>query len=93
MTGSGGWSYFSATRFILGIRPEFNSLTVDPCIPSQWEGFSAVRIFRGATYRITVENPKHVMKGVAKIIADGKECDTIPVFEAGSEHTVRVVMG
>ena len=93
MTGSGGWSYFSATRFILGIRPEFNSLTVDPCIPSQWEGFSAVRVFRGATYRITVENPKHVMKGVAKIIADGKECDTIPVFEAGSEHTVRVVMG
>ncbi len=93
MTGSGGWSYFSATRFMLGIRPEFHSLTVDPCIPADWDGFDVTREFRGAIYHITVENPDHVMKGVKQIIADGKETETIPVFAPGSEHSIRVIMG
>ncbi|MBO4902365.1 MAG: N,N'-diacetylchitobiose phosphorylase [Lachnospiraceae bacterium] len=93
MTGSGGWSYFTATRYILGIRPQFDSLLVDPCIPAEWDGFEASRVFRGATYRIRVSNPDHVMKGVAKIVVDGTECEKIPVFEKGTEHTVELIMG
>lgn len=34
MTGSGGWSYFAATRYILGVRPQFGGLLIDPCAPS-----------------------------------------------------------
>ena len=47
MTGSGGWSYYAATHYMLGIRPGFDSLTVDPCIPAEWDGFEAVRRWRG----------------------------------------------
>ena len=92
MTGSGGWSYFSATRYILGIRPQFHSLLVDPCIPAEWEAFDVTRVFRGATYHIHVENPHHVMKGVRKIEVDGAVVDEISVFPAGTKHNVTVTM-
>ena len=93
MTGSGGWSYFSATRYMLGIRPQFDYLELDPCIPGEWDGFSAVREWRGATYEITVENPEHVMKGVARIYLDGEAVEKVPVRKAGSTHKVKVIMG
>lgn len=92
MTGSAGWSYYAATRYILGIRPEMDSLTVDPCIPAGWNGFKAVRKWRGATYHIEVVNPEHVQKGVKGLIVDGKPAQRIPCFESG-EHQVNVTMG
>lgn len=93
MTGSGGWAYFSATRFMLGIRPDFEELIVDPCIPGAWEGFSVVREWRGAVYEITVKNPEHVQKGVRKIFVDDVETERIPVFPVGEKHRVDVYMG
>ena len=93
MTGSGGWAYFSATRYMLGIRPDFEHLTIDPCIPADWKKFSAVRRWRGAEYDIHVENPDGVMKGVRELYLDGEKVDRIPVMAQGSRHDVRVVMG
>lgn len=93
MTGSGGWAYFSATRYMLGIRPQFDCLQIDPCIPADWKEFSVKRVWRGAEYRISVKNPEGVMKGVKELILDGKKVSKIPVFKAGSSHEVTVVMG
>ena len=93
MTGSGGWAYFSATRYLLGIRPDFEHLTIDPCIPADWKEFSAVRRWRGAEYDIHVENPDGVMKGVQELYLDGEKVERIPVMAQGSRHDVRVVMG
>ena len=93
MTGSGGWAYFSATRYMLGIRPDFEHLTIDPCIPADWKEFSAVRRWRGAEYNIHVENPDGVMKGVQELYLDGEKVERIPVMAQGSRHDVRVVMG
>lgn len=94
MTGSGGWSYFAATRYLLGVRPQFGGLLVDPCIPSDWKGFQVTRQWRGATYRITVENPHGVEKGVRSLTCNGKPCDAlIPIMPSGSDNEVTVVMG
>lgn len=93
MTGSGGWAYFSATRYILGIRPQLDELLIDPCIPAEWDGFTATREWRGAVYHIEVRNPDHVMKGVRSLQLDGALADYIPPCAAGTEHTVVVVMG
>lgn len=93
MTGSGGWAYFSATRYMLGIRPDFEHLTIDPCIPADWKEFSAVRRWRGAEYDIHVENPDGVMKGVQELYLDGEKVERIPVMAQGSRHDVTVVMG
>ena len=93
MTGSGGWAYFAATRYILGVRPDYDSLTIDPCIPADWEAFRVTRIFRGARYDIRVSNPEGVMKGVKEIRVDGQPADKIDVMPAGSEHVVEVILG
>jgi N,N'-diacetylchitobiose phosphorylase len=46
LTGSGGWNYTAATRWILGIRLSFEGLIVDPCIPAEWKGFHVTRQWR-----------------------------------------------
>jgi cellobiose phosphorylase len=43
------------TQWILGIRPEYEGLRIDPCIPSSWDGFEAVRWYRGCRYFIHAE--------------------------------------
>ena len=93
MTGTGGWAYFSATRYMLGMRPQFDYFEIDPCIPSEWKGFEAQRVWRGASFHISVENPNGVMKGVKEIWLDGEKVEKIPVMEPGTEHQVRVIMG
>ena len=93
MTGSAGWSYFSATRYILGIRPDFDSLVIDPCILPSWKGFTITRSWRDAIYDITVDNSAGVSKGVKEFRLNGKVVDNIPVQSAGSINSVVVIMG
>lgn len=94
LSGTSTWTYQAATQYILGIRASYNGLVVDPCIPTKWNGFDAVRKFRGATYEISVKNPKHVSKGVAQMIVDGQEIDSnvAPIFTKGT-HKVEVILG
>jgi cellobiose phosphorylase len=93
LSGTASWAYQAGIQYILGIRPTYDGLVVDPCIPRAWDGFCVTREFRGATYHITVENPSHVCKSVKSVTADGHviEGNTIPVFEGGA-HQVLVVM-
>ncbi len=93
MTGSAGWAYYAATQYILGVRPEFDGLTVDPCIPADWKEFSVVRRWRGAEYRIHVVNPEGVEKGVKEILADGAAVERLPVLPEGSVCRAEVRMG
>ena len=98
MTGSGGWAYFSVTRYMLGIQPGFDGLLVNPCIPSEWDHFQVIRRWRGANYVINVSNPNGVMTGIQEAVFDGKKLDItngckLPVQAPGSRHYVEIVMG
>ena len=93
MTGSGGWSYAAATRWMLGIRADYNGLVIDPCIPAAWDGFTAERRFRGAVYRIAVQNPQHICKGVQALFVNGAPAARIPCLAPGQSADVTVVMG
>ena len=93
MTGSSGWAYYAATQYLLGIRPDFDHMVIDPCIPAQWKEFSVQRKWRGAEYHIHVVNPNGVEKGVVSIALNGEKVDTLPVAPAGSVCEVEVVMG
>ena len=95
LTGTAAWNFVAVSQYILGIMPDYDGLKIDPSIPSDWDGFSAQRIYRGAKYNITVKNPEHISKGVRSIICDGVKLgeNILPVFEAGSEHEVEVVLG
>ena len=74
--------------------PDWNGLKVDPSIPTAWDGFTATRQFRGATYNITVKNPNHVSKGVVSMTVDGKAVDgnVVPAQSEGV-HEVVVTLG
>jgi N,N'-diacetylchitobiose phosphorylase len=99
MTGSAGWSYFAATRYILGIRPGYDALVIDPCIPPEWPGFTVRRVWRGAVYEIEVTNPRGVSKGVGECRLNGSPPERaatgarVPAQAAGSVNRVAVVMG
>jgi cellobiose phosphorylase len=95
LSGTASWAYQAGTQYILGIRPTYDGLEIDPCIPSQWDGFKATREFRNAVYQIEVENPDHVCKGVKSVRVDGKEIEgnVVPVFGDGKTHQVDVTMG
>lgn len=95
LTGTAAWNFVAVSQYILGIIPDFDGLKVDPSIPSDWEGFTAVRKFRGATYNITVKNPDHISKGIKSVAVNGEVSGSniLPVFPEGSEVSVEVVMG
>ncbi len=55
LTGTAAWNYVAITQWILGIRPTFRGLQVDPVFPTGWTGFSARRFYRGVTYNILIQ--------------------------------------
>ncbi len=95
LTGAAAWSYYAATQFVLGIRPELEGLRIDPCIPNAWEGFRAVRRFRAARYEIEVRNPRRVCRGVVRVLLNGEPLagSLIPPGEPGSTYRVEVELG
>lgn len=94
LSGTASWCYQAGTQYILGIRPTYTGLEIDPCIPCAWDGFRVTRRFRNAVYQIVVENPDHVSKGVQSVTVDGQTIasNVVPIF-AGGTHQVRVTLG
>ena len=95
LSGTAAWNFYAIIQYILGLKPDYDGISINPCIPKAWDGFTMTRQFRGATYNITVKNPNHVSKGVRQLIVNGKQVDgiVVPMQEAGKTHTVEVIMG
>lgn len=95
LTGTASWNFVAISQYILGIKPEYDGLKIDPSIPKDWDGYTITREFRGDIFNISIENPNHVCTGVSKLTVDGKEVDgnIIPIFADGKEHEVVVVLG
>jgi cellobiose phosphorylase len=95
LTGTASWNYYAITQYILGIRPDYDGLLIDPCIPSDWKEYTITRIFRGDTYNITIKNPQGKCKGVNSFLLDGKEVigNIIPFAGDKKVHSVEVLLG
>lgn len=95
LTGTASWNFVAISQYILGVKPDYNGLMIDPAIPADWDGYELRREFRGDIFHVEVKNPDHICKGVAKMVVDGKEQsgNIIPVFGDGKEHYVQVVLG
>jgi len=83
LSGTASWSHYTATNYILGIRPEIAGLRIDPCIPNIWPGFTVQRLFRGKMLHIEVKNPSSVCRGVKSLTIDGQpiEGNLIPLSQ------------
>jgi cellobiose phosphorylase len=95
LTGTAGWNFYAISQYIFGVRPTYEGLIVDPCIPREWEGFTITRKFRGATYIIEVQNRTGVSKGVTRMVVNDKEQTPglIPVMPAGTVNRITVNLG
>lgn len=71
VTGTAAWMDVVATQYILGIRPTLKGLLIDPSIPSEWDGYTVERIYRGHKLHINVKNPRHVCHGVKSVTVNG----------------------
>ena len=93
LTGTAAWNWYAITQFILGIKPSYNGLIVDPCICSEWKEYIVRRRFRGSSYEITVQNPSGVCKGIVSMTVDGVPVEGNLVPHAPGDHKVMVVLG
>lgn len=95
LTGTAAWTFVNVSQYILGIRPTFDGLEIDPCIPSEMDGFQAVRRYRGSSFHITVKNPNHVEKGVKTMTVNGKEMTGFCILpeDGVKEYQVEILMG
>ena len=95
LTGTAAWTFVSISQAILGVQPELDGLRIDPCIPPAWKNVRLTRRFRGAEYRIVIENPYGAEHGVRALYVNGTRQDgnLIAPAEPGSIVSVRVVMG
>jgi len=91
-TSSGSWTFFSITDWMLGVRPQYDGLLIDPVLPSSWEQASLRRHWRGAGYDITITKPKGVITGRVSVRVDGQPINgqVVPIFSDGRWHVVEV---
>jgi cellobiose phosphorylase len=90
LTGTAAWNYVALTQWILGVRPEHAGLRVDPVLPERWPGFSCTRVWRGATYHISVTKPTGARGRVRALRVDGKTVEGNLVAPAPAGTVVRV---
>ncbi len=96
-TGSAGWMYQVGLDHILGLKVLPGCFTVDPCVAPSWKNFR-IELQRGnVTYRIKVENPDGVERGVKEVRLDDQVMDdkNVPLIDSALPVTreVKVVMG
>jgi cyclic beta-1,2-glucan synthetase len=93
-TGSSGWMYRLGIEAILGITRQGSSLHIDPCIPHQWPGFKVEYRFGGSLYKINVENPGGVNRGIREISLNGNTLSegVVSLTDDGQIHEIRVLM-
>lgn len=95
LTGTAAWNWAAISQDILGIKPGYDGLTIDPCVSKDWKEYKVTREYRGATYHITIKNPTGVCKGVASLTVNDKPVsgNVVPVQAEGSVNTVEVTLG
>jgi cellobiose phosphorylase len=90
LTGTAAWTFVNVTQHILGIRPGFDGIIIDPCIPAWLKGYTVERIYRGRKFVVNVDNSAGVEKGVKAVFINGRPHSGVIPAAGG---VVDVVMG
>ena len=94
LTGTAAWSFYTISQGILGVKPDYDGLKLDPCLPKELNDLKLVRKFRGSTYNIHIVNKAGDEKGKLSLTVDGKAIDgnVIPADKTPSTHEVEAVL-
>ena len=94
LTGTAAWTFYAASQSILGVKPDYDGLKIDPCLPAEMTDVQITRKFRGSTYNIRILNRAGDEKGTLRLSVDGREIDgcVIAADEAPAVHEVLAVL-
>ena len=92
LTGTAAWNWLTITQYILGIKPTYDGLEIDPCIPSTLKEYTVHRVLRDATFDITVKNPDGKQSGVSSIVIDGETAEGNVIKATPGHHIVEVTL-
>lgn len=94
LTGTASWMYVAVTQHILGIRPCWQGIVIDPCLPSHWEKLNINRVFRGIKYNIQINKDKGINKGKTTLLVDGikQKGNLVPFSESKKEVFVELTI-
>ena len=54
LTGTAAWTWKAVSEALLGIKPQFDGLLIEPCIPAKYGNYKIHRRFRDAEYDLTI---------------------------------------
>ncbi|MBO3089595.1 GH36-type glycosyl hydrolase domain-containing protein [Cellulomonas dongxiuzhuiae] len=93
LTGTAAWNFVAVSQYLLGVRPDYDGLVVDPQIGPDVPSFTVTRVARGATYEITVTN-SGARGSRGTLVVDGSpvEGNHVPYAPAGSTVRVEVTL-
>lgn len=85
ITGTAGWIYNDISELMLGIKPNFDSLIIEPCLPSHWNEIEIIRIIQDVKYRI-----KYIRSNKYEISLDGKQINgnVVPLIKDNNVHEI-----
>ncbi|MBQ7886738.1 MAG: glycosyl transferase [Clostridia bacterium] len=94
LTGTAAWTFYAASQGILGVKPDYDGLRIDPCLPKELEELEITRKFRGSEYTIHVVNRSGDEKGKLALTLDGKQVkgNVIPADGKPGKHVVEAVL-
>lgn len=95
LTGTASTVMVGCVEGICGMCPVIEGLTIDPAIPSEWDGFTIEKTFRGKQLSIEITNPEHVQSGVIETVLNGEKLKSnfIPADKLKETNKITVVMG
>jgi cellobiose phosphorylase len=70
LTGTAAWNFYAISQYILGIKPQYDGLLIEPCVPETLGNFAVNRIFRDKKLEIKVIN--EFKTGKVAITLNGK---------------------
>ncbi len=91
LTGTAAWMWLTVSQYILGIKPQYDGLQIDPCLPETAKDYTVNRKFREAEYTITI-HPNGAQKGVKSVVLDGSPIEGNIIPYTPGKHTVEVTM-
>lgn len=94
LTGTASWMYVVATQYILGIKPTYDGLIINPCIPLSWKKVKVKRIFRNCIFNIEFErvNKNNEIK---EIFLNSRKLDTniVKIEKDCKVYNIKVLLG
>ncbi|PFG17869.1 cellobiose phosphorylase [Propionicimonas paludicola] len=93
LTGTAAWNFVAASQYLLGVRPDYDALVIDPQLGPDLPSFAITRRLRGATYEISVTNSGR-RGSRATLVVDGVPVDgnKVPYAPAGARVRIEATL-